>query len=86
MNIQEVPSLNGNSTLMSNLSISLQVARNYGNEGTSLQSLGPKRLCLFSQGQLQTWTEHSTLIFENLKPVEISKNIFNFIRTSLKVV
>ena len=24
-----------------------------------------------SQGQLQRWTEHSTLIFENLKPVEI---------------
>ena len=22
------------------------------------------------QGQLQIWTEHSTLIFENLKPVE----------------
>jgi hypothetical protein len=29
------------------------------------------------QGQLQEWTEHSTLIFENLKPVEISKNLFN---------
>ena len=33
------------------------------------------------QGQL-----HSTLIFENLKPVEISKNLFNIIWTSLKVV
>ena len=31
------------------------------------------------QGQLQRWTEHSTLIFENLKPVEISKNLFNII-------
>ena len=31
--------------------------------------------CGLSQGQLQRWTEHSTLIFENLKPVEISKNI-----------
>ena len=28
---------------------------------------------LLKQGQLQRWTEHSTLIFENLKPVEISK-------------
>ena len=28
------------------------------------------------QGQLQRWTEHSTLIFENLKPVEISKKNF----------
>ena len=27
------------------------------------------------QGQLQRWTEHSTLIFGNLKPVEKSKNI-----------
>ena len=27
------------------------------------------------QGQLQRWTEHSTLIFKNLKPVEISKNL-----------
>ena len=40
----------------------------------------------YNQGQLQRWTEHSTLIFENLKPVEISKNIFNIICTSLKVV
>ena len=31
------------------------------------------------QGQLQRWTEHSTLIFENLKPVEISENLFNII-------
>ena len=38
-----------------------------------------QRLGDFSQGQLQRWTEHSTLIFENLKTVEISKNIFNFI-------
>ena len=29
------------------------------------------------QGQLQIWTEHSTLIFENLKPVEKSKNHFS---------
>ena len=42
--------------------------------------------CEISQGLLQRWTEHSTLIFENLKPVEISKNIFNNIWTSLKVV
>ena len=35
---------------------------------------------------LQIWTEHSTLIFENLKPVEISKNHFNIIWTSSKVV
>ena len=25
--------------------------------------------------QLQRWTEHATLIFKNLKPVEISKSI-----------
>ena len=31
-----------------------------------------------SQGQLQRWTEHSTLIFENLKPVE-KKNHFSII-------
>ena len=31
------------------------------------------------QGQLQIWTEHSTLIFENLKPVEKSKNHFSII-------
>ena len=31
------------------------------------------------QGQLQRWTEHSTLIFENLKPVEKSKNHFSII-------
>jgi hypothetical protein len=31
------------------------------------------------QGQLQEWTEHSTLIFQNMKPVEISKNLFNII-------
>ena len=30
------------------------------------------------QGQLQRWTEHSTLIFENLKPVEISKIVFKY--------
>ena len=41
---------------------------------------------MHAQGELQEWTEHSTLIFENLKPVEISKNIFNIIWTSLKVV
>ena len=29
------------------------------------------------QGQLQIWTEHSTLIFENMKPVEKSKNHFS---------
>ena len=38
------------------------------------------------QGQLQRWTEHSTLIFENLKPVEISKKFSNIIWTCLKVV
>jgi hypothetical protein len=32
-----------------------------------------------TQGQLQEWTEHSTLIFQNLKPVEISKNLCNII-------
>ena len=32
-----------------------------------------------NQGQLQEWTEHSTLIFENLKPVEVSKIFFNII-------
>ena len=30
-------------------------------------------LTILNQGQLQEWTEQSTLIFENLKPVEISK-------------
>ena len=34
---------------------------------------------VLSQGQLQRWTEHSTLIFENLKPVEKSKNHFSII-------
>ena len=33
--------------------------------------------CLLDQGQLQIWTEHSKLIFENLKPVEKSKNHFS---------
>ena len=37
---------------------------------------------MINQGQLQEWTEHSTLIFENLKPLEISKNLFNIIRNS----
>ena len=32
-----------------------------------------------NQGQLQIWTEHSKLIFENLKPVEKSKNHFSII-------
>ena len=32
-----------------------------------------------SQGQLQIGTEHSTLIFENLKPVQKSKNHFSII-------
>ena len=32
-----------------------------------------------SQGQLQIWTEHSTLIFEDLKSVEKSKNHFSII-------
>ena len=31
------------------------------------------KVAVLDQGQLQRWTEHSTLIFENLKPVEISK-------------
>ena len=35
---------------------------------------------LTDQGQRQEWTEHSTLIFENLKPVQIS----NFILSSFK--
>ena len=35
--------------------------------------------------QLQIWTEHSTLLFENLKPVEKSKNHFSIIWTSSKV-
>ena len=30
-----------------------------------------------NQGQLQIWTEHSKLIFENRKPVEKSKNHFS---------
>jgi hypothetical protein len=34
---------------------------------------------VLSQGQLQRWTEHSTLIFENLKPLEISKSLFYII-------
>ena len=36
--------------------------------------------------KLQEWTGHSTLISENLKIVEISKNNFNTIETSSKVV
>ena len=34
---------------------------------------------IFNQGQLQEWTEHSTLNFENVKPVEISKNNFEYL-------
>ena len=37
---------------------------------------------MIRQGQLQIWTKHSTLIFENLKPVEKSKNHFSLIWTS----
>ena len=37
------------------------------------------------QGQLQEWTEHSTLIFENLKPVEISKNCFSYLYSKTKM-
>ena len=40
----------------------------------------------FRQGQLQTWTEHSTLIFENQKPVEKSKNCLSIIWLSSKIV
>ena len=44
--------------------------------------------CKLKQGQLQIWTEHShcALNFENLKPVEKSKNHLNIIWTSSKVV
>ena len=41
---------------------------------------------ILHQGQLQIWTEHYTLIFENLKPVEKLKNHFSIVWTSLKVV
>ena len=49
------------------------------------------QVCMISkypiiQGQLQIWTEHSHTDLWNLKPVEISKNHFNIIWTSLKVV
>jgi hypothetical protein len=44
-----------------------------------IKTAGYKGARMVDQGQLQEWTEHSTLIFENLKPVEISKNIFNII-------
>ena len=43
-------------------------------------------LLTIRQGQLQIWTEHSHTDLWNLKPVEISKNHFNIIWTSLKVV
>ena len=43
-----------------------------------------KKICDPSQGQIEEWTEHSTLIFENLKPVEISKNHFN-IKTKMGI-
>ena len=43
-------------------------------------------LCPVGQGQLQIWTEHSIMIFENLKPVEKSKNHFNINWTSSNVV
>ena len=36
----------------------------------------------FMQGGASEWKVHSTLIFENLKLVEISKNSFNTIQTS----
>ena len=38
-----------------------------------------------NQGQLQEWTEHFTLIFENLKPVEISKNGYSYSKTKMGV-
>ena len=34
------------------------------------------------QGLLKIWTEHSTLIFGNVKLIEISKNQYNFWRCS----
>ena len=40
--------------------------------------------CWLTLGQLQTWTERSTLIFENLKP-KISTNHFNILWTPSKV-
>jgi hypothetical protein len=39
-----------------------------------------------SKDKLQIWIGHSTLISENLKPVEISKNNSNIKITSSKVV
>ena len=39
-----------------------------------------------SKDKLQEWTGNSTLFSENLKIVEISKNNFNTIETSSKVV
>ena len=56
-----------------------------GDTGISTHQQGRKLLTdmwkdgMPRQGQLQRWTEHSTLIFKNLKSVEISKNIFNII-------
>ena len=40
----------------------------------------------FIQGQLQEWTEHPPLIFENLKPVEIIKKSFQHHLNILKIV
>ena len=50
----------------------------------AILELPTKQHCQFSQVQLQEWTEHSTLIFKNLKPVEISKNIFNIERYAIE--
>ena len=62
-----------------------ETTQHLGAESSSSNEDSPQHSEL-KQGQLQEWTEHSTLIFENLKPVEISKNIFSVIWTSLKVV
>ncbi len=61
----------------------------WGGRPTDLSSSFLHRQCSNSdtvQGQLQIWTEHSHTDLWNLKPVEISKNHFNIIWTSLKVV
>jgi hypothetical protein len=43
-------------------------------------NLNPKRFCkLLCKDKLQEWTGHSTLISENLKIVEISKNNFQIL-------
>ena len=48
-------------------------------QGKIRNSTNISKTILLNQGQLQIWTEHSTLMFEKLKQVEKSRNHLNII-------